>query len=207
MQRNFRGRRATRNNLSRRINNVRNIERPRQVRGPADPPNYVQMPWWQVIVSDTITLNTTSNSKVYTGEDITGIFKAQCIISSIVISNADLSFRIQRIDAWEMSGKNIGLQVADFGYGLGSADFIFQGVDAAGRNRWAHLSFIPPRSQTNLVVAGNDKEKLFEVNSSESGPKFVVRVHLMWKFRVENSPNVAKIKRLLTGLQLEDAIA
>lgn len=204
VRRNNRRTRASNSSLVRRVTN---LERPRQVRGRADPPSYVQLPWWQCVISDTITLNSTSNSKHYTAKDIFNIWKQQvCPNSAVVIEGKFFSFRITRIDVWETVGRDIGLQVCDFGYALGSGDFLFQAVDAPGRNRWAHLSYLPPRSQQNLVMSGNDTENVFFVESSASSPSFLVRVHIMWKFRLETAPN-RSLRQMMVRLQLDDAAA
>lgn len=191
--------------LATKVNHLKNVEKPLQVRGRADPPSYVQLPWWQIVVSDNPLLDSKSNSKEYHGTDIFAIFKAQVAnIAGLTFTGEYFSFRIQRIDVWEMTGKDLGMQVADFGFGFASADFMFQAVDHPGRNRWAHISFIPPKSQQNLILAGNDSEKLLVVSSTETAAKYECRFHLLWKFRHQTLPN-RNLAGLFRRLQLEDA--
>lgn len=172
----------TRRTLARRIGNIRAATKGRVLRLSADPPKFTQIPWWQIIISDEPTLPSTT--KEYTATTIKNIFVAQIGL----VTTSDLSFRLQRIEVWNLSGNPVNLEVQDFTVGFGANDFLVQAEDVPGRNRWARVGYSLPTSQQLIAFSSGDSDSLFKVSATK-GDKLQVRVRLLWKPRVHTAPN------------------
>lgn len=170
---------------------------------PADPPRFTQMPWNNIVLSDNVKFNQTVNTKNYTASDIAGIFTAQ---TGDANKKDKLSFRLMRVEVWELSGKKVTLECYDLTIGLGANDFLAQLEDIPGRNHWARVGFQYPLSQSLVVFSGNDTETLVTV-TADVGSTLCVRFKVLWKWRYSTLPNrrqteIQDLKRRIEALEL-----
>jgi len=153
---------------------------------PADPPAYVQIPWNSIVLSDTFEVGQQFKQKKYTGGDLFAILKAQTGLDD---KAERISMRIKSVKAWEVSGKSINLEANDLTIGFGENDYLAQVSDHPGRNRWGKVGYMWPESQQKVIFSGNDSETLVTLGSAVTQPVFVCRFDILWKIRVNTTPN------------------
>lgn len=174
---------ATRN-LARKLGRIQAKIKGSVLSPPADPPRFTQIPWNTIIINDEPTLSASINQKVYTAKTLSNIFISQIGLTT----TTELSFRLTTIQVWNLSGNPVNLEVNDFTIGFGTNDFIVQVEDTPGRNRWARIGYNLPASQQLIAFNSTDTEQLFKVGCS-AGDKLQVRCRLLWKPRVNTTPN------------------
>lgn len=185
------GKRANtqRGKVNARITRLKHATNGVNIRPSADPPSFVQIPWNSIILSDTVTLS--GNQKNYSPTDIHGILIAQIGL----VTTSELSYRLREVRAWNLSGNYLNLQCQDLTIGLGAQDYITQVEDQAGRNRWAKVGYIYPTSQQKVSFSSIDTENVFRVGAGTSD-KIEVRMHVLWKPRVNTLPNLSRHSKL-----------
>lgn len=176
--------RSTRN-LARKLGRLRVAVKGKVLKLPADPPKFEQIPWNTIVISDTPTLAADAEQKIYTATTIYNVLIAQIGLKT----TSQLSFRLQNIQCWNTSGNSINLEVNDMTIGFGSNDFLVQAEDAPGRNRWARLGYVLPQSQQLVSFNSTDTEPLFKVGATK-GDTIIIRCRLLWKPRVNTTPNI-----------------
>lgn len=189
---------ATRGKVNARITRLKHATNGVIIRPSADPPSFVQIPWNSIILSDTLTLS--GNQKNYVPTDIHGILVAQIGL----VTTSEMSYRLREVRAWNLSGEFINLQCQDLTIGLGAQDYLTQIEDQAGRNRWAKVGYIYPTSQQKVSFSSTDAENVFRVGAADKN-KIEVRIHILWKPRVNTLPNVSrqsKLEQRITELEL-----
>lgn len=168
---------------------------------PADPPGFVQIPWNKIWLSDTISLSADKNQKSYSPKDLHNIFVAQIGLTT----TTEMSYRLIRVQTWNLSGNFINLQCQDLTIGLGAQDYLIQVEDQSGRNKWAKVGYAYPVSQTKVSFSSIDDENLFRVGC-EKGDKLEVRCLVLWKPRVNTLPNnrskIKVIEERIAALEL-----
>lgn len=190
--------------LQRRLATLHNSIKGKPLKIPADPPSFTQVPWNSIILSDPIKLKE-NEVKKYAPADLYEMLKAQAygpifkedITAPVTKFGKYISFRIQAIKCWNLSGFNINLQVLDLSTALGADDLMVQLEDQPGRNKWARVGYSYPSSQSILGLSGHDTEHFCYISSGKASD-VVTHFHVLWKCRTITLPNrsVSQFRRL-----------
>lgn len=175
------------------VTRVKNSIKGHAVACPADPPKFSQIPWNQIVISDEPKL-VVGVVKEYTPSDLYEMLKAQTGIKLMPDDSnhkygRNISFRLQQVRVWNITGGDINLQAYDLTVGFGADDFLVQVEDQPGRNRWARIGYVWPASQQMVALSGHDTEK-FVGFSSTIASNAVIHFHVLWKSRVSTFPNI-----------------
>lgn len=203
----FRRGRGNRASVARRVTRLARESRGVVVKCPPDPPRYTQIPWNSIVLNDQPKI-AANKRKNYIGSDFYEMLRMQ---TGLNIPKQDdtnqagnrISFRLQQVRIWNISGGDVNLQVYDLTIGLGNDDYLVQVEDLPGRNQWARVGYVYPISQQMVVFSGHDKETILTF-ASTSNSTCVVQLHLLWKSRSDTLPNLARMARILAVIRLED---
>lgn len=147
-----------------------------------DPPRIIPIPWNTLTLDTQYTFSSSVNTEVIKFSDLYTIFAAQFGIA--VDLSTQISFRMIGLQAWEVSGASIVMNVQDL---FSKTSYIQQVEDDPGRNRWATVGYRYPDAMSRVVGAGNANDTVCTLSGVETGiVKF--RAHILWRFRYSNLP-------------------
>lgn len=192
MQRNNRTRRArTPRSNNRRNTSLSSVVKGQKLEVNADPTSFVGVPWYPLSVNHNGeraqgSSFAVSPSYIYT------LMQAQLGITQ---KPEMISLRLLEVRLWNVSGDTIVLEPLDLTL-VGKNDFTTHLIDYPGRNQWARVGYKWPSSQQQVLFSGTDTNPLFKVRcqgiaNATQPSHYVLRVNLLWTFRVDTDPAFA----------------
>lgn len=170
------------------------------IRPSADPPSFVQLPWWYVTISDQPTVDS-SQVKTYRGSDLWNLLQAQTGAASTTAGKASLV--IFSVQVWNMSGTSLALDAYDLHKDT-RTDILLQTEDVPGRNHWARLGYLWPKSQRANCIDASSDTVVCQIAAAQD-TNLEVRFRIAWKPRGLSQPNdatnhlVERLERLSLG--------
>lgn len=161
-----------------------------------NPPSINPNPWYPLSLELRFPGITENNHGVITIQTIYRAINTQTGVN--VMDSVWWLFRFLAVAAWEVKGYSLEMTINDLDNLRGSnntpEDYtaLTTRSDIAGRNSWAHVSFIWPRDLRNNVYS-NNKDSLLEVariktDATTTGSEVNVYIRILWRSTYENIP-------------------
>lgn len=161
----------------------------RQLRPSPDPPANVLQPWNHATLN--IGFQTTAN-EIYDLDVLTVYSRmvTQLGLAPSTGTGQKYEFRMQEVKIWNLSGSSVVLNVCDLIHPQSKASTraITTIRDAAGRNQWARVGYVWPRSHQAVTfiappTPGSDLDNyvLAYLTETADGTSFTIHFNILWR--------------------------
>lgn len=139
----------------------------------ADPSTIVDLPW------NTITLTfenvLTSPQITLTSADIDTNLRESYPSSGLY------QYRIRSARLWETTG-TASISATFFSLDVSNPGFLLNQDDSPGRNHWARVGYIWPRSHQNQTLAASEEQNIVQTRASiATGATILLHIDILWK--------------------------
>lgn len=169
-------------------NQLRIDENGRKFTPQRTPPTIVQTPWNDVVC----TIKSTSPTAVTTSVSVTSANLVALIRIQLGITNdAPIELRVSKVEAWNL-GQDASIAVDVYPtitLSTTATSKITRLEDNPGKNQWACVGYIWPKSHINYVLPSDVKVPIVEIYSDIASSVIWSRFHCLWRFRVDLPPS------------------